>query len=58
MFKVYLSEPLVKDNLQNPVTLSQEKEVNKEANYENVASDLTTAGSQDLLMNKCLQSRE
>ena len=48
----------MKDNLQNPVTLSQEKEVNKEVNYENVASDLTTAGSQDLLMNKCLQSRE
>ena len=53
-----MSEPLVEDNLQDPVTLSQEKKDNKEVNYENVASVLTTAGSQDLLMNKHVYSQE
>ena len=53
-----VSEPQVEDNLQDPVTLPQEKKVNKEGNYENVASGLTTAGSQELLMNKYVYSQE
>ena len=48
----------MEDNLQSPMTLPQNKEVNGEVNRENVVSGLTTIGNQDLLINKPTYSPE
>ena len=48
-----MSEPLVEDNnLQGPVTLPQNKEVNDKVNGENVVSGKTAVRSQNLLINR------